>query len=43
VADAPLHRGAHAEHVTDSLVQRLGAVEHAEHALLDIQAALNEV
>ena len=31
------------EHVTDGLAQRLGAVEDAEHALTDIQAAVDEV
>lgn len=33
----------HAEHIADGLAQRLGAIEHAEHALLDVQAALDEV
>jgi hypothetical protein len=43
VADTALHRGVDAEDVTDGLSERLGAVEHNEHALLDIQAALDEI
>ena len=43
VANAALHRRVDAEHVADGLAQRLGAVEHDEHALLDIQAAVHEV
>ncbi len=42
VADAALDRHL-AEHGADRLAQRLRAVEHAEHALLDIKAALDEV
>jgi len=38
-----LHRRVHAEHVADRLAERLRAVEHAEHALLDIERALDEV
>jgi hypothetical protein len=38
-----LHRRVGAEHVPDGLAQRLGAVDHDEHALLDIQAALDQV
>jgi hypothetical protein len=43
VADAPLHGRADAKHVTHRLAKCLGAVEHDQHALLDIQAAINEV
>jgi hypothetical protein len=43
VADAALHRRVHAEHVADRLAQRLGAVEHAQHALLCVEAAVDEV
>jgi hypothetical protein len=32
-----------AEHVADRLAQRLGSVDHAQHALLDVEAALDEV
>jgi len=43
VANAALHRRVDAEHVAHGLAQRLIAVEHDEHALLDIQPALDEV
>jgi hypothetical protein len=43
VADAALHRRVDAEHVADRLAERLGAVEDDEHALLDIEATLDEV
>jgi hypothetical protein len=43
VTDAALHRRAGTEHVTDRLPERLGAIEHAEHALADVQAAIDEV
>ncbi len=43
VADAALHRRVDAEHVADRLAQRLAAVEHDEHALLDVQASLDQV
>ena len=43
VAHAALHRGVDAEHVADRLAQRLGAVDDHEHALLDVEAALDEV
>jgi hypothetical protein len=43
VAHAALHRRVDAEHHADGLAERLGAVEHAEHALLNVQAALDEV
>ena len=43
VADAALDRRVDAEDVADGLAQRLGAVEDDEHALLDVQAALDEV
>src|SRR3954447_3886894 len=43
VADTALHRGVDPEHVADRLAQRLGAVDHAEHALLDVEATLDEV
>ena len=43
VTDAALHRRVDAEHVTDRLAQRLGAVDDHEHALPDVQAALDEV
>ena len=43
VAHAALDRRVDAEHVTDGLSQRLGAVDDDQHALLDIQAALDEV
>ena len=43
MADAALDRGVGAEHVTDGPAQRLGAVKDAQHALLNIQTALEEV
>ena len=43
VTHAALHRRVDAEHVADGLAQRLGAVDDDEHALLDVQAALDEV
>ena len=43
VADAALDRRVDAEHVADGLAERLGAVDDDQHALLDIQAALDEV
>jgi hypothetical protein len=43
VADAALHRGVDAEHIADGLPERLGAVEHVERALLDIQSALDQL
>src|SRR3954471_8550748 len=43
VPDAALDRGVDAEHVTDRLAQRLGAVEDDQHALLDIQATLDQI
>jgi len=43
VANAALHRRVDAEHVTHRLAQRLGAVDHDQHALLDIEAALDQV
>lgn len=43
VADTALHRRVDAEHVADRLAQRLRAVEDAEHALLDVQPAVDEV
>src|SRR5215212_8687876 len=42
VADAALDRHR-AEHVVDGRSQRLAAVEDDEHALLDVQAAVDEV
>jgi hypothetical protein len=42
VADTALDRHG-AEHVAHGLAQRLAAVEHAQHALLDVQAAVNEI
>jgi hypothetical protein len=36
-------RGVVAEHLTDRLAQRFGAVDHEHHALLDVQAAGHEV
>jgi len=43
VSDAALHRGVDAEDLADGFPERLGAVDHHEHALLDIQATLDEV
>jgi hypothetical protein len=43
VANAALHRRVGPEHVADGLAQRLGAVEHDQHALPHIEAALDEV
>jgi hypothetical protein len=40
---AALDRGPDAEHVVHRGAQRLGAVDHDEHALLDFQAAVHEV
>ena len=42
VAHAALHRHG-PEHLGDGGPQRLGSVEHDEHALLDIQPAVHEV
>jgi hypothetical protein len=38
-----MDRRVDAEHVADRLSECLGAVDHHQHALLDIQAALDEV
>jgi hypothetical protein len=43
VTDAALHRRVIAQHVTDGLAQRLGAVQDTEHAPADVQAAVDEV
>jgi hypothetical protein len=43
VANAALDRRRGAEHVADRLAQRLGAVEHAEHALGAVEATIDEV
>jgi hypothetical protein len=43
VANTPLDRSVDAQDVADGLPERLGAVEHHEHALLDVQAAVGEV
>lgn len=43
VTDTPMHRGVNAQHVPDGLAQRLAAVQHAQHALLDVQTAADEV
>jgi hypothetical protein len=43
VAHAALDRRVDAEHVAHGLAQRLGAVEDDEHALLCVEAALDEV
>jgi hypothetical protein len=43
VAHAPLHGRVDAEHVADGRAQRLGAVEHDQDALVDVEAALDEV
>ena len=43
VADAPLHRGVLTEHGPDRLAQRLSAVDHDQHALLGVQAAVDEI
>ena len=43
MADAALDRGVGAEHVTDGPAQRLGAVKDAQHALLDIETAGDQV
>jgi hypothetical protein len=42
VANAALHRDR-AEHLADCGAQRLGSVEHDEHALLDVKSAVHEV
>jgi hypothetical protein len=42
VAKAPMHRHI-AEHLAHRGPQRLAAVEHHEHALLDVHAAIDEV
>ena len=42
VADAALHRHG-PEHVGHGGPERLAAVEHDEHALLAVQAAVDEV
>jgi hypothetical protein len=42
VPDTALH-GDRAEHVAHGLAQRLAAVEHTEHALLDIEAAIDQI
>jgi len=42
VANAARHRHG-AEHLVDRRAQCLAAVEHDEHALLDIQAPVDEV
>jgi hypothetical protein len=42
VADAALD-GDGAEHLVDRLAERLGAVDHAEHALARVEAAGDEV
>jgi len=42
VANAALHRHR-AEHLVDRGPERLAAIEHDEHALLDIQSAVHEV
>ena len=39
----PLHRRVDAEDVVDRLAQCLAAVEHDEHALVDVEAAPAEV
>jgi hypothetical protein len=43
VADAALYGCAGVEHVTYRLAEGLGTVEHAAHALTDIQAAIDEI
>ena len=43
VTDAALHRRRGPNTSSDGLAQRLGAVEDDEHALLDVQAAVDEV
>jgi hypothetical protein len=43
VANTTLYRRVGAEHVADRLAERLRAVEHAEHALADVQAAIDEI
>jgi len=43
VTRAALHRRVEAEHVAHRLAQCLGAVDDHQHALLDIQAALDQV
>jgi hypothetical protein len=42
VPDAALNRHG-TEHVAHRLAQRLAAVQDTEHALLDIQAAVDEI
>jgi hypothetical protein len=43
VAHATLGRRVAAEHVADRLPERLGAVDHHQHALLGVEAAFDEV
>ena len=43
VAHAALDGRRVAEHVADRLAKRLGAVEHAEHALGGVEATIDEV
>ena len=43
VTHAALDRGAGAEHVVDRGPECLGAVDHDQHALLDVEAAVHEV
>ena len=43
VADAALHRRGTPSTSRTGLPERLGAVEDAEHALLDVEAAVDQV
>jgi len=43
VADAALHRRAFAEHVPDRLPQCFRAVDHEQHSLLRVEAALDQI
>jgi hypothetical protein len=41
--ELPVRQGAIAEHRVHGRAQRLGSVDHDPHALLDIEAAIDEV
>ena len=43
VPHAALDRDVVAEHLADRLAQRFGAVDHEQHPLLGIQAAVDQV
>jgi hypothetical protein len=41
--NAPLHRDVVAEHLPDRFAQRLGAVDHEQHPLLDVQTTGHQI